>query len=343
MNNHLSVTSRILVAFASGALLAVYFLPAWRIDLFAPQYPEGLSMYIWINKLSGDVDIINGLNHYIGMKHISAEMFPEFRYLPYVVAFFLLLGMTAAITGKRKILLFYVILTFIGGALVLYDLYRWGYKYGHDLDPKAAIQVPGLSYQPPVLGHKRLLNFDAYSFPDVAGWIVVGAGMLAAITWLAEWYRHRRTHRKGIGTAGATVLAILFFWLPSCQVKQEKFTIGRDECYVCKMGVADLKFGGEIVTKKGKIYKFDDLGCMISYLKSGMLKEKEIYGKYVMDYRRPNEFLDVSSAWFLVSPKLNSPMNSNVAGFADQESMNTFIKEFPGEFLRWDTLYNRTR
>ena len=77
--------------------------------------------------------------------------------------------------------------------------------------------------------------------------------------------------------------------------------------------------------------------------KSGMLKEKEISGKYVMDYRRPNEFLDVSSAWFLVSPKLNSPMNSNVAGFADQESMETFIKEFPGESLRWDTLYNRTR
>ena len=81
MNNHLSITSRILVAFASGALVAVFFLPAWRIDLFAPQYPEGLTLNIWINGVSGDVDIINGLNHYIGMKHITESMFPEFKYI----------------------------------------------------------------------------------------------------------------------------------------------------------------------------------------------------------------------------------------------------------------------
>ncbi len=192
MNKNLSVPSRILVAFASGALIAVFFLPAWRIDLFAPQYPEGLSMYIWINKLSGDVEIINGLNHYIGMKHISADMFPEFKYLSYVVIFFMLLGMTAAISGKRKILLAYIIATIIGGLLVLYDLYRWGYDYGHNLDTKAAIQVPGLSYQPPVLGHKRLLNFDAYSFPDVAGWIVVGAGVLVILIYGVEWFLHRK-------------------------------------------------------------------------------------------------------------------------------------------------------
>src|SRR5689334_9751981 len=107
MKNQLSITSRILTAFASGALIAVFFLPAWRIDLFAPQYPEGLSMFIWINRLSGQVDIINGLNHYIGMKHITAGMFPEFSVLPYIVGFFMALGMLVAITGKRKLLLYY--------------------------------------------------------------------------------------------------------------------------------------------------------------------------------------------------------------------------------------------
>src|SRR5215813_10776899 len=101
MNKHLSISSRILVAFASGALIAVFFLPVWRIDLFAPQYPEGLTMYIWINKISGQVDIINGLNHYIGMKHINGSMFPEFKFLSWIVGFFMLLGMLVAVTGKR--------------------------------------------------------------------------------------------------------------------------------------------------------------------------------------------------------------------------------------------------
>lgn len=192
MKNNLTTTSRILVAFASGALVCAFFLPVWRIDLFAPQYPEGLMMNIWINGLSGDVEIINGLNHYIGMKHISVDMFPEFTFLPYVVGFFMLLGMLVAITGKRKFLLWYLILTVIGGALAVYDFYRWGYDYGHNLDPNAAIRVPGLSYQPPLFGHKRLLNFDAYSFPDVGGWVVVGASALAFTVWFVEWYRHRK-------------------------------------------------------------------------------------------------------------------------------------------------------
>src|SRR4026209_2721026 len=111
MKQKLSITSRILVAFASGALVAVFFLPAWRIDLFAPQYPEGLTMNIWINGLSGDVDIINGLNHYIGMKHVTVAMFPEFKFLPYVVGFFMLFGMLISITGDRKYLFIYLALT----------------------------------------------------------------------------------------------------------------------------------------------------------------------------------------------------------------------------------------
>src|SRR5215204_601131 len=121
MDNKLSVTSRILVAFASGALITVFFLPAWRIDLFAPQYPEGLTMNIWINGLSGEVDVINGLNHYIGMEPITAKMFPEFQFLPFVVGFFMLLGMVVAITGNKRFLFYYLILTAVGGVAALYD------------------------------------------------------------------------------------------------------------------------------------------------------------------------------------------------------------------------------
>src|SRR5262249_31335364 len=111
MKNHLTVVSRILVAFASGALVAVFFLPVWRIDLVAPQYPEGRTMYIWINNITGQVDIINGMNHYIGMKHINVAMFPEFKFLTYVVGFFMLLGIIVASTGRRRFLFYCPVLT----------------------------------------------------------------------------------------------------------------------------------------------------------------------------------------------------------------------------------------
>ncbi len=338
--NTLSVTSRILVAFASGALIAVFFLPAWRIDLFAPQYPEGLTMNIWINGLSGDVDIINGLNHYIGMKIITVGMFPEFKFLPYVVGFFMLLGMAVAITGNRKFLLAYLVLTVIGGALAMYDFYSWGYDYGHNLDPKAPIQVPGFSYQPPLFGHKRLLNFDAYSFPDVGGWIVIAAAALAFTVWLVEWYRHR----KGSSNPKMVVPAIatfMFLFLLSCNTKPEPFLPGKDVCQFCKMGITDTRFGGEIITKKGKIHKFDDLHCMISFLKAGGEAEKNISHKVTINFEKPNAFIDVASAAFLISPDLKSPMGSNAGGFVNKLATEKYAKNKQAETINWQQLYNK--
>lgn len=343
MNNKLSIASRILVAFASGALIAVFFLPAWRIDLFAPQYPEGLTMNIWINGLSGDVDVINGLNHYIGMKHITVEMFPEFTYLPFVVAFFMLLGMIVAITGSRKFLLAYLILTAIGGALAMYDFYQWGYDYGHNLDPKAPIQVPGFSYQPPLIGHKRLLNFDAYSFPDVGGWIVIAAAGLAFAVWFFEWYRHRKTAKKASPASIAAILFILPFFAASCNTKPEPFEPGKDECQFCKMGITDTRFGGEVITKKGKIYKFDDLHCMISFLKKGGEAEKDISTRVTLNFEKPNEFIDVTDAAFVISPELKSPMGSNTGGFDDKQSAENYAKGKQAELINWQDLYNKVQ
>lgn len=345
MKQKLSITSRILVAFASGALIVVFFLPAWRIDLFAPQYPEGLTMNIWINGLSGEVDIINGLNHYIGMKKISAEMFPEFKFLPYVVGFFILLGMAVAITGRRKFLLAYLGLTIVGGALAMYDFYKWGYNYGHNLDPKAAIQVPGLSYQPPLIGHKRILNFDAYSFPDVGGWVVIAAACLAFGVWFAEWYRHHKAAKKPTinFTALSVPALILTLIISSCSAKTEPFNYGKDNCHFCKMGIIDPKFGGEVVTKKTKVYKFDDVVCMVRFLQSGTLQEKEIAKKVIINFEKENDFLDVNKTVFWASPELRSPMGSNAAAFASQQAAEKAKAGKDGQLLSWDEIYKKNK
>jgi copper chaperone NosL len=180
----LSTLSRIIIAVSSLTIIITYFYPVWRIDLFAPQYPEGLVMKIWLDNLTGDVAIINGLNHYIGMKKISVEMFPEFVYLKYVVVLYIAYGLLIAFTGSRKILFSYLIVSAIGGLLAIYDFYQWGYDYGHNLSPEAPIKVPGMGYQPPLLGHKKLLNFDAYSLPDVGGYVVIAVVVIAGLVWI---------------------------------------------------------------------------------------------------------------------------------------------------------------
>jgi copper chaperone NosL len=336
--NKLGVKSRILLVIASLSLIATYFLPVWRIDLFAPQYPEGLMMNIWLNDIKGQVDIINGLNHYIGMRKINVDMFPEFQFLVYIVAFYILLGLAVAIIGNRKILFWYLVFTLFGACFAMYDFYRWGYEYGHNLDPTAAIKVPGLSYQPPIFGHKRMLNFDAYSFPDIGGWIIIGAAAIFFIVWFYDWYKK---HKLKLKPGSGIVTASLALFLVSCSAQPEPFKYGTDVCYTCKMGIVDIKFGNEIITKKGKVFKFDDIGCMIRYLKSGSIEQKDIAQTVVINFEKKDEFLDVSNASFAVSEEIRSPMNFNTAAFTNKESATKFLAGKSGKIFNWNEIYAR--
>jgi copper chaperone NosL len=340
--NKMSTPSRIIVAIASVGLVATYFLPVWFIFLIAPQYPEGLTMNIWLNKITGQVDIINGLNHYIGMKHIKPEMFPEFTYLVYVVAFFILLGLIVAITGKRKLLFAYLILTVVGGVAAMVDFYSWGYDYGHNLDPKAAIQVPGLFYQPPLVGHKKLLNFDAYSYPDSGGWVVIICAAMFFLVWGYEWYKTRKTKTMVSSSIKRTIsvtAVIATVVLTSCKTQPQPFAYGKDICDDCKMTIMDPKFGGEIITKKGRIYKFDDSHCMVHFLKAGSVKESDIAQTVFVDHDNEKNFLNVKSSYFVVSGQLKSPMNGNAGCFPSLEVAEQKAKELNGVVKNWDQLY----
>lgn len=188
----LKTLSRWTIAISATMMITAYFVPLWQILMWAPQYPEGLEMKIWIATLSGDVKIISALNHYIGMKHIEVSMFPEFKYMVYIVAFILLTGFLTAVINKRILLWVYASLIIGAGVGALVDFYLWGYDYGHNLDPTAPIVVPGMSYQPPLIGTKQLLNFTAFSGPDIGGWIFLVAGMLAIGTLLFELYAYKK-------------------------------------------------------------------------------------------------------------------------------------------------------
>jgi copper chaperone NosL len=184
-------SSRMLVALGALALTLLYVSPLWHIGLKAPQYPEGLGMYIWVNRMTGekpqDLNSINGLNHYIGMKEILPESFPELRFMPVAIGILAGLGLLVAAWGNRKALYAWTGI-FVAGALAgLADFWWWGYRYGHDLNPQAAIKIAGMSYQPPLIGSKQLLNFYATSWPGLGGWIAVLVVGLAVVLSVREW------------------------------------------------------------------------------------------------------------------------------------------------------------
>lgn len=339
----MSTISRILIAVASAGMIAVFFLPVWAIYLIAPQYPEGLEMNIWLTKITGQVDIINGLNHYIGMKHISADMFPEFGYMKYILAGFIAYGLLVAIIGSRKFLLSLLILTILLAGAALYDFYQWGYDYGHNLDPNAAIKVPGFSYQPPVIGHKTLLNFDAYSYPDTGGWIVTIAGAIFFLVYFFEWYKNRKQPKTAATTKPAyatkTAVAVLAMALvTSCNTQPEPFAIGKDLCEDCKMTIMEPQFGAEIITNKGRIFKFDDLHCVVNYINKGKITQSDIKQTVAVDYNNASQFVDVSEAMFVTSEQLKSPMNSNTAAFATREAADKIAAQTGGAVKDWNAV-----
>jgi len=202
--------SRLIVLAAALALLALYFVPLWQINLDAPQFPEGIGLLIRINTIDGahpyDLQNINGLNHYIGMKEIHPDSIRELSWMPWILGVLIGWGVLAAAVGRRWMICVWFGLLALAAIAGLADFYAWGYDYGHNLDAeRAIIKVPGMTYQPPLIGSKKLLNFTAVSLPALGGWIAIVAGALAG--WRC-WLERRWAKRvaSGGGTAGAAAV-----------------------------------------------------------------------------------------------------------------------------------------
>ena len=174
---------------ASLTMIGIFLFPIWFIKLDAPQFPEGgLIMYIWVNKITGytehTLDNINILNHYIGMKKIEPDSIPELKIIPVVLIVIGIFGLLTAALKKRWLMVAWVAVFILASVIGIYDFYTWLYDYGHNLDPRAPIKVPGMNYQPPLLGVKWLLNFRSVSLP-YTGSLFAGISILLGIAVIA--------------------------------------------------------------------------------------------------------------------------------------------------------------
>ncbi len=325
-NNKLSPVAVALCVLAAVALAVSIFVPLWRIELDAPQYPEGLALLIYPNKLSGDVDIINGLNHYIGMGTLHADDFVEFTVLPYIIAFFATMSALAALVRRKNLLLITTILFVLFGIGAMYDFWQWEYAYGHNLNPNAAIKVPGMAYQPPLIGFKQLLNFGAYSIPDIGGWLFIAAGislLLASILTI----RKPKTSSSAI-----TVLLSMALLSAGCgNPSPEPIAVNQDQCNSCKMTITDERFACEIINTKGRVFKYDDLECLKS--SRGNL---EVLSVWVQDFNATGQWIQAEKAHYVTAEALRSPMGGNTAAFATLSAAQHYAAPLQASVTNWD-------
>jgi hypothetical protein len=198
----------LLMILGSLLLLGLFKFPLWNIMLGAPQYPDPLGMNIFINGIKGvsefDIQNIDGLNHYIGMKTIpKPEEMWEFRTFPLVIGGMAFLGVLIGFLGffgkiSYHWFLGWFILMTILGVLGMYDFNSWLIEYGTDLDPNAIMKMTKpdgtpLTYEPPLLGSKKILNFTAHSYPRLGAYMMF-AGML--LTLIAYFLGKKTQNQK---------------------------------------------------------------------------------------------------------------------------------------------------
>jgi copper chaperone NosL len=181
----LTRTSQAFAAAAALCMVGAIFLPLWRMTMISNQYPDGLIMSIYSSKIQGDLQEINILNHYIGMHPLDAEHFVELRVLPYIFGLGALACLAAALLRQR----IFTTLALLGGigaglgsmGVLFYELYR----YGHDLDPRAPIDVE--PFMPPPMGSSQLANFHVTTILHAGSILFILAliGLMAAL-WLSR-------------------------------------------------------------------------------------------------------------------------------------------------------------
>ena len=176
-----------------GAAILLFisiFLPYWKITLFAPQYPGGLEASMYVNRLTGDIDEIDGLNHYIGMKPLGEAAVLE-RTLSVFIIIGLALLIVATIFVRSPFVLFLAIPAIAYPVFFLADLYFWMRTFGTNLDPNAPLKNAVQPFVPPLLGEGKIAQFSTVASWEVGLYMSIAASVLIII----GLYFHRKAYK----------------------------------------------------------------------------------------------------------------------------------------------------
>jgi copper chaperone NosL len=359
---------RILVGAAALLMVLVYFTPLWSIGLVAPQYRDGLGMYISISEVRGhdthDLQNINILNHYIGMQPIEPDAIPELEWMPKILGALIIAGLLAAIIGNRWLMAAWLV-AFVGlGIAGMVDFYMWKVDYGHNLSPDAPIKVPGMTYQPPLIGTKQLLNITASSYPHLGTYILLVASGLGLAGVIQAFRRHggratgeaggssAREGRRRAPSAIASTMAMGLVLLVACGGGDERpgddlarasgdrsarMVYGQDVDPFCGRVVDRVRWGGEIRTSEGDQIRFRSVECLAGHLLANGSAAGEGTAILVVDFPDGYRLIPASEAVFLHTPNLASPDRLNLLAIhRDNERMIRNLQDaYTGPLLDW--------
>lgn len=215
---------------AAALMVVTFFAPLWHMTLLAPQYPNDLVLTAYGTTMEGDLQEINSLNHYAGVKAIEPENVFELKAFPFLLFGFVAVIVASAVVRRR----------WLRGAVVfgawgfpiglLLDLQYWLYNYGHDLIDGAPLN-PG-PFTPKVIGRTKVVNFHSECMVSWGFWLMVAAALLVtvgplAVRFLRDSWSNTGSPRKAT-TVAAVVIAVLMAARPGATGTAHAATDGGD-------------------------------------------------------------------------------------------------------------------
>lgn len=192
LHKPLNFVSRLLLLAAAVAIAASFFFPLWKMHLVAPQYSDGLDLYIFSYKIVGGglngqhLVEINNLNHYIGMKPIQQADFLEMRWIPFVFGLIILLILRSIVFGEMSNVVDLFALYVYFGIFSIGSFWYRLYECGHNLDPMAPMRIK--PFTPMLMGVKQIANFRESSFPQAGAYLLCVSVLLIV---LAGWWSRK--------------------------------------------------------------------------------------------------------------------------------------------------------
>jgi copper chaperone NosL len=361
--------ARWMLLLAALLLVPAFTLPLWSIRLVAPQYNDGLGMYIGVRDIWGhtphDIQNINILNHYIGMKPIVPAEVDLLQFMPIALAVLIGGAILTALIGRRWAIASWLGVFAAFGVAGFHEFYSWNYDYGHNLSPDAPIKVPGMTYQPPIIGSTTLLTIRASSYPSWGTFFVTLAFALGVAglvfgsnTALLErtMGRLRASAGRLAGTgrvAGAGRLAgaaalLLAVSVAACdsvpqRAQAAEFAPDQPACDYCDGVIPEQRFGGELVTRGGERFRFMSVECLAGFIVSGRVEQSDIRSVQVVDYAHGERLIDATTAHYVRSEQRKSPNGLNLLATETDKVAHNLHFFFHGTRLDWEGVLELVR
>ena len=163
---------------------------------------------------------------------------------------------------------------------------------------------------------------------------MLAGGIIVALVYGLEAGFFNRFINKGV-KAAIFILPVMI--MISCvQNGPEPIVLNKDNCAFCKMSISDGHFGAELVTKKGRILKFDDISCLMGFKEEN--PDKEAQRHYVHYFLGNNELIPAESAFYIKGGTIKSPMSGNIAAFKTEAEAIEFMAKLHAEKREWNSL-----